>query len=53
MLFGSSIVQHSYYEGWGATLSHLYARKVLFLPLIIIKHGTLLTWLYITLYFLY
>jgi hypothetical protein len=26
--FGSSIVQHSYYEGWGATLSHLYARKV-------------------------
>ncbi|KAK2361083.1 GDSL esterase/lipase CPRD49 [Trifolium repens] len=27
VLFGSSIVQHSYYEGWGATLSHLYARK--------------------------
>jgi hypothetical protein len=30
VLFGSSIVQYSYYEGWGATLSHLYARKVLF-----------------------
>ncbi|XP_004492445.1 GDSL esterase/lipase WDL1-like [Cicer arietinum] len=28
VLFGSSIVQHSYYEGWGATISHLYARKV-------------------------
>lgn len=27
VLFGSSIVQYSYYEGWGATLSHLYARK--------------------------
>ncbi|XP_045793564.1 GDSL esterase/lipase CPRD49-like [Trifolium pratense] len=27
VLFGSSIVQHSYYEGWGATLSHLYSRK--------------------------
>jgi len=35
VLFGSSIVQHSYYQGWGATLTHLYARKVLFLPLII------------------
>jgi hypothetical protein len=30
VVFGSSIVQYSYYEGWGATLSHLYARKVLF-----------------------
>ena len=30
VLFGSSIVQYSYYEGWGATLSHLYARKVIF-----------------------
>jgi len=28
VLFGSSIVQYSYYEGWGATLSHVYARKV-------------------------
>ncbi|CAJ1805809.1 unnamed protein product [Sphenostylis stenocarpa] len=27
VLFGSSIVQYGYYEGWGATLSHLYARK--------------------------
>ncbi|KAK7339877.1 hypothetical protein VNO77_20563 [Canavalia gladiata] len=27
VLFGSSIVQYCYYEGWGATLSHLYARK--------------------------
>nr|KYP63535.1 GDSL esterase/lipase CPRD49 [Cajanus cajan] len=27
VLFGSSIVQYSFYEGWGATLSHLYARK--------------------------
>ncbi|KEH23166.1 isoamyl-acetate hydrolyzing esterase-like protein, putative [Medicago truncatula] len=27
VLFGSSIVQHSYYQGWGATLTHLYARK--------------------------
>ncbi|XP_004492449.1 GDSL esterase/lipase WDL1-like [Cicer arietinum] len=27
VLFGSSMVQHSYYEGWGATLCHLYARK--------------------------
>ncbi|XP_027929833.1 GDSL esterase/lipase CPRD49-like [Vigna unguiculata] len=27
VLFGSSIVQYSYYEGWGATLSHVYARK--------------------------
>ncbi|KAJ1377565.1 SGNH hydrolase-type esterase domain [Sesbania bispinosa] len=27
VLFGSSIVQYSYYEGWGAILSHLYARK--------------------------
>ncbi|KAL4381642.1 hypothetical protein HN51_005224 [Arachis hypogaea] len=27
VLFGSSIVQYSYYEGWGAILSHLYARQ--------------------------
>jgi len=27
VLFGSSHVQYSYYQGWGATLSHLYARK--------------------------
>ncbi|XP_027926737.1 GDSL esterase/lipase CPRD49-like [Vigna unguiculata] len=27
VLFGSSIVQYSYYEGWGATISHVYARK--------------------------
>ncbi|XP_027352375.1 GDSL esterase/lipase CPRD49-like isoform X1 [Abrus precatorius] len=27
VLFGSSIVQFGYYEGWGATLSHLYSRK--------------------------
>jgi len=30
VLFGSSIVQYSYYEGWGATISHVYARKVFF-----------------------
>ncbi|XP_019465446.1 PREDICTED: GDSL esterase/lipase CPRD49-like [Lupinus angustifolius] len=28
VLFGSSIVQFSYHEGWGATLAHLYARQV-------------------------
>jgi hypothetical protein len=29
VLFGSSIVQFNHYgEGWGATLAHLYARKV-------------------------
>ncbi|XP_019413302.1 PREDICTED: GDSL esterase/lipase At2g38180-like [Lupinus angustifolius] len=28
VLFGSSIIQYSYYEGWGATLAHLYARQV-------------------------
>ncbi|CAL0328287.1 unnamed protein product [Lupinus luteus] len=28
VLFGSSIVQFSFYEGWGATLAHLYARQV-------------------------
>ncbi|RYR61953.1 hypothetical protein Ahy_A04g019232 isoform B [Arachis hypogaea] len=28
VLFGSSIVQHSFYDqGWAAILSHLYARK--------------------------
>ncbi|XP_061344454.1 GDSL esterase/lipase WDL1-like [Gastrolobium bilobum] len=27
VLFGSSIVQYSYHESWGAILSHLYARK--------------------------
>jgi len=34
VLFGSSIVQYNHYgEGWGATLAHLYGRKVLFFPL--------------------
>ncbi|XP_019413300.1 PREDICTED: GDSL esterase/lipase At2g38180-like isoform X2 [Lupinus angustifolius] len=28
VLFGSSIVEYSYFEGWGATLAHLYARQV-------------------------
>ncbi|XP_027188843.1 GDSL esterase/lipase WDL1-like isoform X3 [Cicer arietinum] len=27
VLFGSSIVQYSFHQGWGATLAHLYARK--------------------------
>ncbi|KAE9622231.1 hypothetical protein Lal_00032377 [Lupinus albus] len=28
VLFGSSIIEYSAYEGWGATLTHLYARQV-------------------------
>ncbi|CAL0328289.1 unnamed protein product [Lupinus luteus] len=27
VLFGSSLVQFSFYEGWGATLAHLYSRQ--------------------------
>ncbi|XP_004492446.1 GDSL esterase/lipase WDL1-like [Cicer arietinum] len=27
VLFGSSIVQYSFHQGWGANLSHVYARK--------------------------
>jgi len=36
VLFGSSIVQFGFYgEGWAANLAHVYARKVLFLLLIL------------------
>lgn len=38
VLFGSSIVQMSFDNGgWGAILANLYARKVLFLPLIFLR----------------